>query len=401
MNSILTLIILICLCVSVSCMVDETVYCSASDIEIRNYGIQDFIHRILDHPFFRIVQVNLSSECEFWTITSQCKNEGCQICECDEDDIPKAWKEEDKQKLIEKIHPVDKEVESYYNLWELNDDEDLWTVSTPGKTSFIDMSKNPVGFTGYTGEDSWRIWQAVYSENCFSEGLNSQCNGKRVFYRLISGVHSAVSAFVCNFFPNKVGEGPLATEEIGPNPKLYFAKVGDFPDRVENIYFTLIFLLRAVNKASSYLTSYDYYTGDTRIDNALQDFMKDFINSNLISTCVPDDTFNEETIFDSNDEGTLALKKELKESFRKISMIMDCVGCEQCKLHAKMKISGIGTAMKILFEDMNKVQFHRNEIADLFHAIGYFSDAVRINMEMQQWKKESIHGTTDVKHEEL
>ena len=43
------------------------------------------------------------------------------------------------------------------------------------------------------------------------------------------------------------------------------------------------------------------------------------------------------------------LKEEYKKHFRNISMIMDCVPCEKCRLWGKIQTGGIGTALKILF----------------------------------------------------
>jgi ERO1-like protein alpha len=49
------------------------------------------------------------------------------------------------------------------------------------------------------------------------------------------------------------------------------------------------------------------------------------------------------------------------------SEIMDCVACESCKVHAKLNILGIGTALKILFSAPDKREsvihnLQRNEI---------------------------------------
>jgi phosphoribosylaminoimidazole-succinocarboxamide synthase len=32
-----------------------------------------------------------------------------------------------------------------------------------------------------------------------------------------------------------------------------------------------------------------------------------------------------------------------------VSRIMDCVGCDKCRLWGKLQISGLGTALKVLF----------------------------------------------------
>lgn len=44
------------------------------------------------------------------------------------------------------------------------------------------------------------------------------------------------------------------------------------------------------------------------------------------------------------------LKEQFKSHFRNVSRIMDCVGCDKCRLWGKLQVSGIGTALKILFE---------------------------------------------------
>jgi len=44
------------------------------------------------------------------------------------------------------------------------------------------------------------------------------------------------------------------------------------------------------------------------------------------------------------------VKEEFKNHFRNVSQIMDCVGCDKCRLWGKVQISGLGTALKVLFE---------------------------------------------------
>ena len=44
------------------------------------------------------------------------------------------------------------------------------------------------------------------------------------------------------------------------------------------------------------------------------------------------------------------LKAEFKDRFRNVSRIMDCVGCDKCRLWGKVQITGLAAAMKILFE---------------------------------------------------
>ena len=37
--------------------------------------------------------------------------------------------------------------------------------------------------------------------------------------------------------------------------------------------------------------------------------------------------------------------------FRNVSLILDCVSCEKCKLWGKLQILGIGTALKVLMSE--------------------------------------------------
>lgn len=78
------------------------------------------------------------------------------------------------------------------------------------------------------------------------------------------------------------------------------------------------------------------------------------------------------------------LKEEFRQHFRNISRIMDCVGCDKCKLWGKLQIQGLGTALKILFSgkfdkweptvqhSFNRKQFflERSEIVALVNAFG-------------------------------
>lgn len=104
---------------------------------------------------------------------------------------------------------------------------------------------------------------------------------------------------------------------------------------------------------------------------------------------------------------SLKLKSTFREKFRNISKIMDCVGCDKCRLWGKLQvikqfidtlpvdvaiiklsslcylqIQGLGTALKILFsgkfdnkvsqtdEDNDKFKLRRGEIVSLFNAFG-------------------------------
>ena len=62
------------------------------------------------------------------------------------------------------------------------------------------------------------------------------------------------------------------------------------------------------------------------------------------------DQFDETTMFKSGSKfEMLVLKNEFREHFRNISRVIDCTGCAKCKLWGKLQVTGLGTALKILF----------------------------------------------------
>ena len=82
------------------------------------------------------------------------------------------------------------------------------------------------------------------------------------------------------------------------------------------------------------------------------------------------------------------LKEELRSHFYNISRIIDCVGCDKCRLHGKLQIYGIGTALRFLFSDVHDVQ--RNELVAFVNTLAKFSRAERImqgNIETMVWSK--------------
>lgn len=77
---------------------------------------------------------------------------------------------------------------------------------------YVNLLKNPERYTGYKGQSAQRIWQCIYQENCFKpdsrfdkdfllnpSGNNGMCLEKRVFYRLISGLHSAITVSIAAY----------------------------------------------------------------------------------------------------------------------------------------------------------------------------------------------------------
>ncbi|KAF9411730.1 hypothetical protein BGZ94_001253, partial [Podila epigama] len=166
------------------------------------------------------------------------------------------------------------------------------------------------------------------------------CIEKRVYYRLISGLHASISIHICDEWFNQT------TGEWGPNLDCFISRVGLHPERLENIYFDYVVLLRAVTKVSDYLAGYEYCTGDDTVDKNIMTVIHELVD--LVKKCPP--TFDEKLLFrDSASQDTKQLKNQFRDHFRNVTRIMDCVGCEKCRLWGKVQTLGLGTALKILF----------------------------------------------------
>ena len=86
-------------------------------------------------------------------------------------------------------------------------------------------------------------------------------------------------------------------------------------------------------------------------------------------------------MFDPKDPTIMGLKAEFRERFRNVSRIMDCVGCDKCRLWGKLQTSGYGTALKVLFETdpENAEEFHlrRTEVVSLIVTLQRLSHSIR------------------------
>lgn len=168
-----------------------------------------------------------------------CFAEGCMVKTCEADEIPAPWLEEEdldsgssdavdqdsnpfgcEQAFLKNIHEVLRDTDDDWGgEWkEDDDDSDVWIEQDENANMvYVDLLKNPEKFTGYVGQSTWKIWKAIYEENCFES--DGQCIEKRVFYRLISGLQASITTHVASTFyypPTKAGgEG-----HWGPNTQM-------------------------------------------------------------------------------------------------------------------------------------------------------------------------------------
>ncbi|KAG0325913.1 hypothetical protein BG004_003072 [Podila humilis] len=198
------------------------------------------------------------------------------------------------------------------------------------------------------------------------------CLEKRVFYRMISGLHASISIHICDEYLNQT------TGVWGPNLECFVSRVGAHPDRMENVYFDYSILVRAVTKLSGYLKNNEFCTGNPEEDIQVKAMVDQLIETSIKSPAI----FDEKAMFVGPE--AQALKLEFRDHFRNITKIMDCVGCEKCRLWGKVQTSGLGTALKVLFsyndEHLNPIKhpnlLQRTEIVALFNTLNRLSESV-------------------------
>ncbi|KPI43349.1 Endoplasmic reticulum oxidoreductin-1 [Cyphellophora attinorum] len=382
---------------------------SYAALDTLNADIAPSLHDLTEATdFFSYYRLNLFQKtCPFWADESaQCGNRACVVDTIEnEQDIPEIWRAEELSKLegLKAKHPGRQQQKErpkqrplQYQLGEnvdescvLEDDDECDTrdycvpedEGAAAKGDYVSLVHNPERFTGYAGESAQMVWNAIYKENCFTSQapaaartasnkdlaakslltvfqdysrnqldssteesldlfdpaiLDDQCVEQRAFYRIISGMHTSISTHLCYDYLNQT------TGEWFHNTTCYRERLHKHPERLSNLYFNYALVTRALVKLRRHLEHYTFCSGDPE-----QDFSTKQKVLQLTSTLASSPTTFDESLLFKTD---LSLKDDFKNRFRNVSRIMDCVGCERCRLWGKVQTAGYGAALKILFE---------------------------------------------------
>ena len=417
---------------------------SYADLDTLNDRVHTYVRNLAKNTdFFAYYRLNLfNQECQFFgNDEGLCGNIACSVTTLEkEEDIPDIWKAEELSRLQgpkahhpprkqqrELARPLQGELgesvgESCVVEYDDECDERDYCVpedeSATAKGDYVSLVDNPERFTGYSGEGAHKIWETIYRENCFSKptepqsvsspGLSpfpafsqnqaqaaldfkqvikahgrdqaqasvdfeDECLEKRVFYRVISGMHASISTHLCHDYLNQT------TGTWGPNLQCYKERLHNHPERISNLYFNYAFVLRAVGKLRDYVQDYTFCTGDPE---------QDALTKRMITTLadvVPEGPkiFDESVMFQDTTHSGIELKEDFRNRFRNVSRIMDCVGCDKCRLWGKLQTNGYGTALKVLFEFGNgeagdeKPLLRRTELVALVNTLDKISSALK------------------------
>ncbi|CAI5458097.1 unnamed protein product [Closterium sp. Yama58-4] len=380
--------------------------------DLNSHVLQPLLTQLVNTTFFKYFKVRLWCDCPFWLDDGMCHSRDCSVGECKDDEVPAPLRcpsppapsllpadvdeprdadldptADESASAESAAGSVDRTVDrSAFQAWVEADNP--WTSDDESDTAsqvYVNLALNPERYTGYGGDSARRIWQAIYQESCFQDGTKDECTERRVLYRLISGLHQAISVHVA---ASQIWDS--AAGQWGPNITIFHHRVAKFPERLANLYFTFLFVLRAATKAADFLSRASYDTGNPLEDTQTAALVQQVVRNERLQAACPL-PFDEARMW-RGDEGP-QLKQTLQGHFRNISLIMDCVGCERCRLWGKLEMLGLATALKILFSvDGNgngnggngeeKLSLQRNEVVALFNTLWRFSHALNTTAEL-------------------
>ncbi|KAH0827544.1 hypothetical protein J3R83DRAFT_4265 [Lanmaoa asiatica] len=389
----------------------ETTMCDYETIESVNEELYANLHDLVQTPFFRYFQVDLYRECPFWQENGFCMNRECGITTVDESEIPEKWRAATLSKID--LPPEDQRIQlpgCYYR------DSDFCFLDDMTEGDYVDLTHVPERYTGYSGNSANRVWRAIYEENCFGlSELNLLTGKSAVSVTLpdtltdIMRLHASISTHICTEWLNQ------STGEWAPNLECFVTKVASHPERLQYIYFNTVLLLRAVARLAPYLSEYDYCStsGHSFIPHHhphspdLEDEVRTLARlDNVMDIASHVGKFDERVLFRGANANVL--KQEFKQHFRNVSRIMDCIGCDKCRLWGKVQTTGLATALKVLFEidenalrhNTNQNLLQRSEVVALINTLHRFSESLHaVEHFREMWKKTGEEDSARLIHE--
>jgi hypothetical protein len=253
---------------------------------------------------------------------------------------------------------------------------DGWARWDMPSNDYYDTEEFPEGYTGYDGSI---IWKYIHNRICFSGYGEGDAHWKADFNKAVSGVHSLVSTQVVQGIQDKIDAGEdFDDDQIWRDPRQEFHRRlgtgGETPLAMENLYFSYMLALSAAFKVKGRLLS-ECASGmiDGESASAIQGFLSLPILSDASIGVVSEKLQNHAM-------ASVDSLWEARQRSRELLRIMNCVQCNKCRLHGKLAVMGLSTALHIHLghtgegEDPNKIT--RVELAALMTTINRLGKAV-------------------------
>lgn len=315
-------------------------------------------------PYFRLFSVDMLASCEYIPQELfECYSETCEVYPVDDELVPSRIKE------------VDGEEHGF--------DLDGWARWDMPSEDYYDTEDFPESYTGYDGAE---VWNFIHDRICFdSYGYNDN-HWKADFNKAVSGLHSMVSGQIILGIQEKLDAGEdFRDEEVWRDPAKEFQRrlspSGETPLALENLYFCYMLLLTAAYQAKDRLLA-DCASGS--IDELASDDLMGFLSHPLLQD--PAVAAASKKLHDDALEGSGLWEARLRT--RELYRIMNCVQCNKCRLHGKISVMGLSTALQILVGRNGKggdiSPLHRVELATLMSALYKFSRVIEMCNSMKE-----------------
>ncbi|SPJ10983.1 endoplasmic reticulum oxidoreductin, putative [Plasmodium sp. DRC-Itaito] len=348
------------------------------DIEKDAYRVYPILKELKQKDYFRVFKVNLHLSCKaFLKVNEKCKEiKKCSVCECEQDEIPYNFRTNEIEIIENKMTNEDLK-KTFIESKLYKDILGIYAPSNEGFISYVDLVYNSPSFTAYEGRN---IWNMIYKENCF-QNEKSECEEMNSFYKIISGMQSNIAVLSSEYFYLK---NDFVFGEIQMNNKFnndYFKnlnydysvtffkeKIGLYPERIENLYFTFAILLRSMCRLKSLFKQCKCNSGYEQNDKEAVKLLDDLLE-NFYHSCSSKEFL--EPLFPQHG-------KDILSKFMNITNILDCVPCVKCRLHGKLKTTALQIALVEGVSDEHIGSLERNEITALINALYYFADSILI-----------------------
>jgi len=210
------------------------------------------------------------------------------------------------------------------------------------------------------------LWGYIYKNNCLHSGEFSEqdealyCTEEGAYYKMISGMQTVIA--VLN------AEHSDDTAWVPFNISYFKNSVSWNAEWISNLYFTFGMLQRSACILAPLLENVQCPAADGHPTTHSCDSLVKFLNeqSEICKSIEDLPPF----VFDS-------LAVNAIQQLRDMSSIMNCVECEKCRLHAKVKVRALETVVKATSpKGVNSLE--RNELVAFLHALDYFAEGILI-----------------------
>lgn len=193
-------------------------------------------------------------------------------------------------------------------------------------------------------------------------------------------MHSSINIHIASsFYPPRKG----VRDDWAPNPERFMSQFAGHPDRLKNLHFAFVVMLRALQRAAPHFHGLSFdIGGNSPADEKPRALVRRLLDSSILQSCQPlFSAFDESLLFEGRLQpasSAITLKREFKGIFHNISMLLDCVACQKCRLHGKLALRGLGTTLKILLlpEHLISTALTREDIVAFFNTLSKFSEAI-------------------------